>query len=123
MAALVAAMGLTWVAWARVAPELARSRDYFTGIEVGGVVSGSTLLSRCLTTAPRESTCRRHWRSGPRAYSCEMSASLNPLVSPHPPSLRRHLSTLSADFREATKREIISLSLGRQGPALRGSLP
>jgi hypothetical protein len=33
----------------------------------GGVVSESKLLSRCLTTAPRESTRRRHWRSGPRA--------------------------------------------------------
>jgi len=84
----------------------------------GGIVSGSALLSRCLTTAPRREHPPPPLVLGP---SCEMSARLNPLVSPHPPS---HGDT-SADFRKANqrKREIISLSLGRQGPALRGSLP
>ena len=41
-----------------LAPELARSRDYYTGIELGRVVSESTLLSRRPTsyhrTTPRE---------------------------------------------------------------------
>ena len=35
------------------APELARSRDYFTGIEVGVVLSGSSVLSRYEILPPR----------------------------------------------------------------------
>ena len=84
----------TWW-WCCQAPELARSRDYFSrASRWGGAVSGSTLLSRCLTTAPR----REHLPPPlalARALVRDVIRGLNPLISPHPPSLRRHLSRFS----------------------------
>ena len=98
---------------ARQPPSRTRAKHIYlsisiSGIEVGVVVSGSSLLSRYLTAAPlRKSTgCASSARSSVRdARDIESVCSA-------PPSIWRHISiadTLSY------KREITLLSLGRQG--------